>query len=256
MRLSLAALATSLTLLCACAGKVEATIPTAMHPASSSSDGPDSAATKQPAPVLLVMLPGAGDRVGTYDEHGIVEATRAAGLDVDLLEVDAHPGYYFGDRTLLERMDTDVLGPNRGRYEEIWIVGISMGGIGALLTAWTYPEDIDGLILMSPYLGKRKTLSEIDKAGGLRVWEPPAEIDERDWQDGVWTMLKQATSGERDLEIYLGYGESDLGVRAHDLLAAALPEGHVDKIPGGHSWKTWTTLWDRIAAKAPLPRAD
>ena len=242
-RLAPLALAVS-TLLCAsaCAGKVQDPIPTAPHLVS-------EAAT---APVLLVMLPGAGDRVGTYDKHGLVEAMRATGMEVDMLEVDAHPGYYYGSRTLLERMDQDVLAPNRGRYEQIWIVGISMGGIGALLTAWTYPEDITGLILMSPYLGRRKTLKGISKAGGLAAWQPPAEVDEDAWDVEIWRKLKHMSEGEDPLDLYLMYGHADLGVKAHNMLAAALPEDHVKTTPGGHAWSTWSTLWATLLAERPF----
>lgn len=223
-------------LVCACAGKVEDPIPTAAH----------TLAEAEPARMLLVMLPGAGDRVGTYDKHGLVQTLRDTGMEVDMLEVDAHPGYYFGKRTLLERMEADVLAPNRGRYDELWIVGISMGGIGALLTAWTHPEDIDGLVLMSPYLGRPKLLRQVAKAGGLAAWEPPAKVDGEQWDVEIWRMLKGITEQGDGPELYLMYGDKDLGVKAHHMLAAELPEDHVKMTKGGHSWNTWTTLWGEL----------
>ncbi len=230
-------------MLSACAtGELQTPIPTAAYPT-----GPE------PAQTLVVMLPGAGDRVGAYDEHGFVDSMRHSGMSVDMLEVDAHYGYY-KSRTLLERMEYDVLAPNRDKYEEIWLVGISMGGLGALLTAWTYPDDVDGLILMAPYLGRRKTLEQIGHAGGLVAWEPPAEVDDAEWDVEIWRMLKRISEadGADNPELYLLYGEDDFGVRAHDMLAAALPAERVRTIAGGHAWTTWTTLWTGLMRERPI----
>ena len=236
------------TLLCACF-KVQDTMPTSAHLLAESE--------AERAPVLLVLLPGAGDRVGTFDKHGIIEATRAAGLEVDLLEVDAHVGYYYGDRALLERMGEDVIAPNRDRYDQIWVVGISLGGLGALLTALTYPDDVDGLVLLSPYLGKRAALREISEAGGIPAWEPPAKTDAEasteTWTLDIWRMLDEVSQGERELELYLYYGDHDVGVPALDMLAAGLPSDHSAKVPGRHSWSTWSRAWDVFLATSPNP---
>jgi hypothetical protein len=102
-----ALISTLVCMLSACAADMQVPMPTAAYPGAT-----------EPARALVVMMPGAGDRVGTYDEHGFVEAMRDSGMAVDMLEVDAHYGYY-KSRTLLERMEQDVLAPNRGKYEEI-----------------------------------------------------------------------------------------------------------------------------------------
>jgi len=230
-----------LGLLSACAD-MPTPIPTAAYPT----------VAPEPARTLVIMLPGAGDRVGTYDDHGFVQTMRDTGMDVDMLEVDAHFGYY-KSRTLLDRMGADVLAPNRDKYDSIWIVGISMGGIGALLTAWTYPEDIDGLILIAPYLGRRKTLRSIGSAGGLAAWQPPAQVDD-EWDIEIWRMLKGISEAGAvgKPELYLMYGQDDFGVRAHEMLAAGLPRSRVRTVPGGHAWTTWTTLWDGLMDERPI----
>ena len=235
--------ATALCMLSACAAELESPIPTTTY-----------AGSEAPARTLVVLLPGAGDRLGAYDEHGFVAAMRDAGLHVDLLEVDAHYGYYKA-RTLLDRMEQDVLAPNRGKYEEIWLVGISMGGLGALLTAWTYPEDIDGLILLAPYLGRRQTIKKIDNAGGLAQWQPPASASDADWDVEIWRMLKRISESGGGPDLYLAYGEDDFGVRAHAVLANALPPSNVRTTAGGHAWTTWSTLWKELLAD-PAVRAD
>jgi pimeloyl-ACP methyl ester carboxylesterase len=222
-------------------GSLADPIPTAVY----------SKSEQAPARALVILLPGAGDRIGVYDDRGFVAAMRDSGMDVDMLEVDAHFGYY-KSRTLLDRMEHDVLAPNRGKYDEVWIVGISMGGIGALLTAWTYPEDIEGLVLIAPYLGRRKTLAQISAAGGLSEWQPPAEKGE--WDLEIWRMLKQVSAGgsASKPEIWLMYGVDDFGVRAHELLAAGLPPERVETTSGGHAWDTWTRLWSTLIAARPF----
>ncbi|MFO7565902.1 MAG: alpha/beta fold hydrolase [Enhygromyxa sp.] len=232
---------TLLCMLSACAAELQAPIPTAAYPGDA------------PARTLVIMLPGAGDRIGVFDEQGFVAAMRDSGMQVDILEVDAHMGYY-KTRTLLDRMEQDVLAPNRDKYEEIWLVGISLGGFGALLTALTYPEDIDGMVLLAPYLGRRKTMAKISKAGGLERWQPPATVDmENAWDTELWRLLKGICEAEGARpELFLMYGEDDFGARGHDLLAEALPASRVRRIPGGHAWTTWTALWGEFVAQRAI----
>lgn len=234
-------------MLSACAAEMQTPIPTASYPMSG----------LEPADTLVIMLPGIGDRVGCYEQHGFVTSMRDSGMNVDMLEVDAHYAYY-KSRTLLDRMEHDVLAPNRGKYEQIWIVGISMGGIGAVFTAQSFPDDIDGLILMAPYLGRRTTVAKIDRAGGLARWEPPAEVDEAAWDVELWRTLKQISEadGAGSPQLYLMYGEDDFGVRAHKMLAAALPRSRVRTVPGGHAWTTWSTLWTAFMKEHPIPTLD
>ena len=110
------------------------------------------AAERAPSRILVLMFPGVGDEGETYVDHGFVQLLQAD-REVDVVTVDAHRQYFAG-RTLLARVEKDVLVPARRRgYTRIWIVGISMGGVGALLTARHFENDIDGLILFAPYLG-------------------------------------------------------------------------------------------------------
>jgi pimeloyl-ACP methyl ester carboxylesterase len=217
----------SLLLAIACAPKTTIPIATHPHPAT---------ATAAQSRTLLVLLPGRGDLGEDYTRHGFV-ARALAEPGVDVVTVDAHFGYY-ADRTLRERLHEDVLAPARGRYEQIWLLGISMGGIGALLTAEKYPDDVDGIILIAPYLGRRRTIKAVMHAGGLANWQPPAKLA---WDERLWAWMKST-----DTPIYLAYGTEDFGARAHAVLAAALPKDHVLTSPGEHAWTTWTPLFDRL----------
>ena len=99
-----------------------------------------SAAAKGLGKTLLIMLPGRGDRASSFVTAGFVDIADRHQFDV--LAVDAHFGYY-AERILVERLHEDIIAPAKARgYENIWLLGISMGGLGALLYAAEYPNEI------------------------------------------------------------------------------------------------------------------
>jgi pimeloyl-ACP methyl ester carboxylesterase len=194
----------------------------------------------------LVLLPGRGDDAETFAEHGFVEALRARRLSVDLVAADATMGYYFKG-LLNERLVADVFSKVKARgYEKTWLLGISMGGMGSLISAERNPGVADGLILLAPFLGDDALVNEISAAGGLAKWQPgPVEprFDADTYQRHVWAWLKGATAAGAPV-IYLGYGTEDAQMSAKaKVLGAALPAGHVASAPGGHDWPPWNKLW-------------
>ncbi len=195
------------------------------------------------APCLLVMLPGRGDDPADLERAGLVELVRRQAPAVDVLLVDAHFGYYY-ERSLIERLDRDVIGPARARgYQHIWLLGISMGGLGALLYASAHAEQIDGLILLAPFLGDEELIDEIDAAGGLAAWRPPAAIAPDDYQRALWSwLLEHIRQPHRRPGIYIGWGTADPFARANAMLAAALPAGQHRSTAGGHQWAPWREL--------------
>jgi len=111
---------------------------------------------------LVVFLPGRGSGVRSFGEKGLVRALHRKNPDIDMIGVEAHLGYY-QDRTLPKRLREDVIAPaQRLGYQKIWLVGISMGGLGAILYDTTYPGDVTGICLLSSYLGEGSVLKEID----------------------------------------------------------------------------------------------
>src|SRR6266446_145960 len=71
---------------------------------------------------LLVFLPGRGDRPEDFERRGLLAAARAAGVEADVVAVDAHLAYYY-KRTIADRLWEDVIVHARGRgYARIWLV--------------------------------------------------------------------------------------------------------------------------------------
>jgi pimeloyl-ACP methyl ester carboxylesterase len=208
-----------------------------------------------PARSLIVFLPGIGDTVDDYERHGFIDAIKRTGWPADLAVVDAHYGYY-ANRTILDRLHADIFEPAKALgYRDRWLVGISMGGFGALLYASCHAVDVTGVVAIAPYLGKPAMAREIIMAGGLRSWMPTT-IGEHDYERQLWAWLKQYESREAALpELYLAYGERDTFVEAHRLLNGILPAGQVFAESGQHDWRTWKKLWERILASSCLGQA-
>jgi pimeloyl-ACP methyl ester carboxylesterase len=202
---------------------------------------------------LVVLLPGQRDDPEDFGRQRFPEIAAKAGAKVDMIAVDAHMAYYY-DHTIVDRLRADVIAPARKRYDHVWLVGISIGGTGALLYVAQHPEDVDGLILLAPYLGEERVLAEVRTAGGPRSWKPPEPLAADDFQRQMWAWIARYAAGSPDHPpLYLGYGQSDSFAGPNGMMGEALPTGRVFTTPGGHKWKTWQTLWEKIAAAGALP---
>ena len=192
-----------------------------------------------PAKTLVVFLPGRGSDAGTFVKEGFTDP------GADLVFSDATERYYF-DGSVVARLHDDVVEPARARgYERVWLVGISLGGLGAVMYAKTYPQDVDGLVLLAPYLGDDALRREIESAGGLAAWSGGSDTTSF---DGVvraaWAYLRDTR-----IPVWLGYGRGDRLRRSHAVLAAALPEEPVLTVEGGHDWPAWKRLWDELLVR-------
>src|SRR5258706_201778 len=93
--------------------------------------------------IMLVMLPGARDRPQDMVEHGMISALRERGVPVDVVAVDAHLGYYL-ERSFSERLSHDIIMPRRAQgYARIWLMGILLGAMGALIFSLAYAIVVD-----------------------------------------------------------------------------------------------------------------
>ncbi len=142
--------------------------------------------------------------------------------------------------------------PARERgYQEIWLVGASMGGMGALMYDREYPGDAKGLVLLAPYLGSKKVLEQINQSGGLQNWEAgpvPATVDRNNFDRELWRYLKtwQAQGNSRGKDVWLAYGDKDRLKDATPPLQKLLPQDHVFVRPGGHAWVVWTPVTKEV----------
>lgn len=209
---------------------------------------------------LVVFMPGFLDGPETYLENRFPHALNGSGAPCDSVGLDLHVRYY-SDVGLADIVYSDVLIPAASRgYDEIWLVGISMGGLGALLTASQHPEMIDGIVLIAPFVGEERVLAEIREAGGLGTWRAPEGIDEAPWTEAnytehVWAWLEGYDSDPDAMPpLYIGWGDEDSLGTGDALLGEVQDEGHVFHAPGGHGWSVWGPIWQDILRRAPVGR--
>lgn len=199
-------------------------------------------------PNLLVLLRGLGADNTVFAEQGVIDEIRDRGLAFDVIAPDAHLGYYQAE-TFAQRLKADVIEPARRQgYQQIWLAGFSMGGLGALIYLRDNPQDIDGVLLTSPFLGWPGIHSEINQSGGLAAWMPN-ESDPKDWERMIWRWISQQDFSTQ-VPIWLGYGEGDiLTLAGPPLLATVLPEERVFTAPGNHTIATFKTLFRQHLAR-------
>jgi alpha-beta hydrolase superfamily lysophospholipase len=201
---------------------------------------------------LIVFVRGMGgtfncliENHACFEEEGFVAAVRRRGLPYDMVAPNTHFGYY-RDRTLAERIRVDVVEPARDAgYRKIWMVGVSLGGLGALLYLMENPADIDGVLVLGPYLGDDAIIEEITAAGGLARWESGPYDSNEDWERMLWDWLKKHARGAAGTPpIYLGIANEDVYLTDHTLLAEYLPPERTITVDGKHRFSSFTEAWN------------
>jgi len=206
--------------------------------------------------VMLIMLPGAGIGAEEFVAQGLVSAVHAQELPVDVVVVQPDLALYLEDGVtgVLHR---DVVEPAWARgYRRIWLLGISLGGMGALLYASAHPGVVEGLVLLAPFLGTRGTMAELAKAGGLDSWSAACSAATApELRLLAWLRNHLACKAGRPA-LYLGYGLQDRFASGQHLLARQMAPMQVAALPGGHDWPTWTALWQALLGKSPFSASD
>ena len=212
------------------------------------SEAPPAAST------LLVLLPGRRERPGDFERHGFFADIRPQDR-LDVVTVDLHLGYY-QERTLDVRLRQDILEPARQRgYRRIELVGLSLGGLGALIYADRAPGDIDRIVLLSPYTGGDAIIEEIRAAGGLAQWKPgPIEKGDRDRE--IWAGWRTRPPATSDRPVTsLGVGSRDRFREANTFFATTFLKGRLKVVDGGHDWEAWKALFRHFYHLEPNPGA-
>lgn len=198
-------------------------------------------AAPQPATRLIVVLPGRADDLGDLRESGVAEAVQRAWPDADVVLAELTLDYFLADRAI-PRLHREIVEPARGRYDAVWLVGASLGGMGALLYDLEHPGVVDGLVLLAPYLGERALHDEIRAAGGLAAWRAGARraVGADTWQRELWRHVQSLPRQPETPRVWLAYGDDDRFGDVMALLAQALPSTHVRVYDGFHDWDVWS----------------
>ena len=194
--------------------------------------------------ILVVLLPGFGDRPEEFVTHGTVEQIIACQSAVNILGVNSHFGYY-RKSIIVERLREDIIIPARASgIEQVWLIGISMGGLGSLITQRENPDKVQSVIVMAPYIGEWDEISQY-----ISDSEKAAQSIRPEFID-LWQWLTSYPKGEAN--ITLAFGAEDHLNPQHRWFSSLLADSQVVKAPGGHKWATWKTLWPQALQKSGL----
>lgn len=219
----------------------------------------DYQVSKPPAKCLVVFLPGMGDEAEDFATHGLVDEVKSRGLSIDVVAANATLGYY--TRGIFEkRLYTDVVAPRIARgYQQLWLIGNSMGGFGTLFYSRYHTHEVTGVLALSPYLGDDDLIDEVYAAGGLHKWAAPPRTDQitdDNHQRELLRWLQATTRGrEPSPQLYVGFGDKDKLRHADELLAAAIPANHLYRDYGAHNWDSWHRLLTQFLDNGPLATA-
>lgn len=193
---------------------------------------------------ITVLLPGIRDRGDDFVKEGFIEIAKPSlqqHQDTALITVDAHWGYY-REQTVHELIDRDIL----SKYPDklFTLVGVSLGGFGALLAASHHPDRIRSLVLLSPFLGEDDyQFLERLKRSGVQPQEGDEDLETVLTQ--VWAFL---TGSHREIPVFLGFGHLDSFAPYYAQLMAMQAENiSYLAISGDHDWETWRRLWETAA---------
>jgi pimeloyl-ACP methyl ester carboxylesterase len=189
------------------------------------------------------VLPGRQDDLGRLQDSGMADAIQSAWPDADVTYAELTLDFYRTGQAP-RRLREEVIAPARAKgYREIWLAGASLGGMGTLIYDAQFPGELDGMLLLAPYLGDYDLLLEIDCAGGVTHWEggPSQGFTPETWQRDLWRYVKVlAEDRGRSARIWLAYGDDDRLEKAMPLLTPALHARQVFVRDGGHKWSVWT----------------
>jgi pimeloyl-ACP methyl ester carboxylesterase len=205
---------------------------------------------------LFVFLPGRRDRASDFVRRGFIRLAQDHVSKLDCVAVDATIGYYL-DGSVADRLQREIIEPAGAlAYREIWLVGVSMGGLGAFFHERAYPGKINGLILLAPFVGDdRQLFAEIDAAGGAAAWARLQPVvapqgNKEQFQRELWGFLgRLQTDKTLQLPIWMAYGDADRLLPGIERLRSALLPERVFRLTGGHTWEVWTTGFTKILAK-------
>lgn len=200
------------------------------------------------APNLLVMLPGARDAAQDFVRHGFIQAVHEQAAACDVAALDAHMDYYLAE-TLVTRLHQDIILPALASgARHIWLLGISLGGMGCLRYVRAYPDMIAGLILLAPFLATRGLIAEVSAAGGFVQWRAGDTSTDSEREFLAWLQQQPLNTPPFD-KLFLAYGEQDRFAPASILLQQRLPAARSIATAGAHDWPTWNKLWRMWLAK-------
>lgn len=193
---------------------------------------------------LIIFIPGIYDSVDKFKRESFFSDARVAGIKADMVAININVGH-LTERVMIPRIRKDVfrLIRNEG-YKNIWIVGVSIGGLSSLIYLQHHEKDLCGVVVLAPFLADDRLIKEVRKFGGIKKWVPEAEKIKDSIDDQINSLWNWLTTKNDFSNIYLGYGKQDRFIVGSHLLETYLEPSHVVSVDGEHDWVTGRKLWN------------
>jgi len=222
--------------LSACASFGDSSLPLTLREISSGKESPN----------LLVMFPGINSAGTDFIDYGFVEVFQQKYSGVDIMLVDTRFAYTLTGN-LSERIQNEIIVPALVKgYTNIWFVGVSLGGLGVLEYDKSFPDNINGMVLIAPYLGNEYKMKDF-LSHESPLMRSKLHYKSTDKTYLLWRYILNKTKTKESKEnLFLAYGDSDRLKDAHHTLADLLDDDNIFIEKGGHKWVTWKKLWKKI----------
>jgi pimeloyl-ACP methyl ester carboxylesterase len=191
----------------------------------------------------VILMPGAYESSTHFLQHGFDLAVRVRQQPLDLILATPRLAH-LTDRRWLDELRSRVVEPARADGARVWLGGISLGGFMALRFAAEFPDSVDGLCLIAPYLGSRLVAQELAAQPDLSRRQP-AIRDTDDDERRIWQYVIRRQTQPASTRVFLGLGSDDRFADTQQLLARTLIDDRtcLRVVAGGHDWSVWCTLW-------------
>ena len=160
--------------------------------------------------ILLLMLPGAKNTPQQLVDNGFIQALAGTEFASGCAGIWMHMPICIWIEPTSRHLLHHTLDEARSHgYRRIWLLGISLGGSGAMICATQRTAEIEGIFLLAPFLGTRGIIAEVEAAGGLADWQA-GEIGSRDHERALLEQIRCSQIGTDEFPaIYLGFGSED-----------------------------------------------
>ena len=202
---------------------------------------------------LVVFFPGINSSGQDFEAYDLLTPFIERYPQADILLVDTRLAYIEAGN-IASRIQQEIIIPAKKKgYKKIWFVGISLGGLGTLIYNKNYPDNINGIVLMAPFIGGDDIVDSILSAPSPQEWariNANSEIKAvQMWRHLISYNDQTPIIDNNKVKLLLAFGKDDRFVRSHQLLASFMEPDNVFQGPGEHNWLTWRELWIEMLDK-------
>ena len=161
---------------------------------------------------LIIFFPGLYDTEEKFKDEDFFSIARKEGVSADLVSVNVNV-FHLVKGMMIERVEKDIFETAKETgYKNIWLVGVSLGGLNSLLFNIKHEKDLCGVVTLAPYVADTPLTEDLSDAKSINDWKPSTNGDKLDLEkrlQQLWIWLKESSSNNNLKKIYLGYGKQD-----------------------------------------------